>query len=290
MLKSNLCYPFPVLRNESIDYKQSTFIVEVNKEVNSTSHILNVNYIVNNEYIKDLIQNGFAKVGVIVKSSAVWYRKFFDITTNNKILIDAKEVYGRVYVLPCIVATKKIENFYNDDFEEEFKISTIEINAGEIIGVSEELVFDAILSNDIFKNTSSIFDIVSTKENYISYDLSQSKIVVMIPKSLHDKYRTIERSSLKPAPILNSMIIFPVLVEVLEEMKTSFDELDENCNWYKTIKKTIDYKRNQGLMKGLDINGDIEDPYLVAQCLTNGLLLSSCDRLNDILMNPDGGV
>ena len=43
-------------------------------------------------------------------------------------------------------------------------------------------------------------------------------------------------------------------------------------------------------MKGLDINGEIEDPYIVAQCLTNGLLLSSCDRLNEILVNPEGEI
>lgn len=43
-------------------------------------------------------------------------------------------------------------------------------------------------------------------------------------------------------------------------------------------------------MKGLDINGDIDDPYLVAQCLTNGLLLSSFDRLDNMLVNPEGGI
>ena len=288
MLKSNLCYPFPVLRNESIDYKSSTFDVKIDKNVDSTSHIFEINYDIRNTYIKELVNDGYAKVGLIVKSNAVWYRKFFDITNSNIVRIDAKEIYGRVYLLPCIIATKKIENFYSDDFDEEFKISNISVNAGEIIGISDEMVFDAILNNDIFKNSSSIFDIISTNENYISYDLTQSKIVVMIPKSLHDRYKSIERSSQQPAPILNSMVIFPILVEALEEMKRASDDFDDTNSWCKTIKKTIEVKHKEGLMKGLDINGDIDDPYLVAQCLTNGLLLSSCDRLSDILVGLGG--
>lgn len=243
MLKSNLCYPFPVLRNESIDYQTSTFNVDIEKDIDKSSHIFRIKYDIKNDYVCDLIDRGYAKVGLIVKSNAVWYRRFFDITNVDTIKIDAKDIYGRVYILPCIVAVKNIECFYSDDFDEEFKSSSIFINAGEMIGVSDELVFDAILNNDIFKNSSSIFDIISTKEDYISYDLSQSKIVIMIPKAFHDRYKIIERSSQQPAPILNSMIIFPILVEALEEMKKSSNDFDDTNSWCKTIKKTIEYKK-----------------------------------------------
>ena len=289
MLKSNLCYPYPILRNESIDYKTAVFNVRINKEIDNSSYTFKCEYTISSDYINKLVEEGKAKVGVIIKSNAVWFRNFYDITYNNTITIDSRDIYGRVYILPCIVATTNIDNFYSNEFDEEFRMTNIKINAGEIIGLSDELVFDAILDSDIFKTSSSIFDIIGTDDEYMSYDLSQSKIVIMIPRDIHDKYKSMENSSMQPAPILNSIVVFPVLVEVLEQMKNNIDEFDESYNkWYTTIKKNIDSKRKGGKIKGLDINGDIDDPYLVAQSLTSGLLYTSCERLGNMIIN-DGG-
>lgn len=286
MLKSKLNYPYPMLRTESLDYKKSIISSKIEKRTTENSHILNVEITTNNEYINDLLSKGVAKKGILVKSNAVWYRKFFELNDKEEIILDAKDVYGNVDLLPCIVANERIDDFFSDDFTDAFKHVRITIEKGELIGVGKESNFDAILDSDIFKNTSSIFEFISTDQNVSSYDLEQDKIVIYIPKEIHQSYLSVANSTASPKSVLNSILVFPVLVSVLFDMK-EIDEVDDEFlkskKWYITIIKTIEIKKQNNCIQGLDSTGKIENPILVAQSLTNGLTLSSFIKLKDIL-------
>ena len=287
MLKSNLNYPYPMLRSESIDYRSSVINSKINIETTNESYKLNVEITTNDEYINNLLEKGIVKKGILVKSNAVWFRKFY-LLSNEDIIINSKDIYGKVELIPCIVATEKINNFFSDDFEEEYKYSNITIESGEFIALGEEYCFDALLDSDIFKNTSSIFEMVSVNENNVSYDLNYDKIVIRIPKNMHQNYLNVANSIVSPKSILNSIIVFPVLVSVLFEIKemNSNGEEDEEIidkKWYKTIIKTIEFKKKNNVISGLDNSGNIENPLLVAQSLTNGLTSSSFMKLKEIL-------
>lgn len=286
MLKSNLSYPYPMLRHESIDYRTSVINSSVSIETTNESYKLNVEITTNNKNINDLLDKGIAKKGILIKSNAVWFRKFYYLS-NEEIVINSKDIYGKVELLPCIVATKQIDDFFSDDFEEEYKYSKISIKPGEFLGIGEEYCFDALLDSDIFKNTSSIFEMVSVDEGKVSYDLNYDKIVIQIPKDMHQNYLSVANSKESPKSILNSIIVFPVLVSVLYDIKEmNSNEEDEEFidkKWYKTIMKTIEIKKKENAITGLDSSGDIENPILVAQSLTNGLTMSSFIKLEEIL-------
>lgn len=287
MLKSNLNYPYPMLRGESIDYRTSVITSKINIETLKESYKLNVEISTNDANINDLLSKGVAKKGVLVKSNAVWFRQFY-IISDEEIIIDSKDIYGKVDLLPCIVATERIENFFSDDFVEEYKYSNITIESGEFLALGEEYCFDALLDSDIFKNTSSIFEMVSTDEDNVSYDLNYDKIVIYVPREIHQNYLNVANSVASPKSILNSIIVFPVLVSVLFEIKEmNFNVEDDEAffekKWYKTIMKTIELKKKSNAMSGLDNFGNIDNPLLVAQSLTNGLTLSSFMKLKNIL-------
>ena len=284
MLKSNLNYPYPMLRSTSIDYRTSVISSSILLETTSNAYELNVSITTNNDNINNLLEEGKLITGILVKSNAVWYRKFYPVK-NGTIIIDAKDIYGKVDLLPCIVSTQEINDFFSPDFEDEFKYSKISIGPGEIIGLGEELCFDALLDSDIFKNTSSIFEMVAVDDNNLSYDLNNDKIVIFIPREMHKNYINVANSTTSTKSILNSIIVFPVLVSVLYDIRNFSDDEDyyENKKWYKTIKKTIESKSKNNLMNGLDSLGNIENPILVAQCLTSGLTMTSFMNLKDLL-------
>ncbi len=288
MLKSNLCYPYPVLRSESIDYRKDVFNVKVEDiETSPNSYILKFDINITNDNINELIAQRRAKVGVLIKSGSVWYRKFFDLSNQKIIELDSKDVYGKVSLLACVIANTKIDNYFSEDFEEEYKITSITINPGEFLAIGDEYSFDALLDSDIFKNTSSIFELAPTDEKNISYDINSDKIVIFIPKDIHKKYTGVAQNSASPKSILNSLLVFPVLLSVIYEIKKDA-ELYEDKKWYKTIKKTIETKVKSKTMNGVDFTGEIEDPLLVAQSLTNGLTISSFDKLEEILIEGEG--
>ena len=284
MLKSNLNYPYPMLRSTSIDYRTSVISSSILLETTSNAYELNVSITTNNDNINNLLEEGKLITGILVKSNAVWYRKFYPVK-NGTIIIDAKDIYGKVDLLPCIVSTQEINDFFSPDFEDEFKYSKISIGPGEIIGLGEELCFDALLDSDIFKNTSSIFEMVAVDDNNLSYDLNNDKIVIFIPREMHKNYINVANSTTSTKSILNSIIVFPVLVSVLYDIRNFSDDEDyyENKKWYKTIKKTIESKSKNNLMNGLDSLGNIENPILVAQCLTSGLTMTYFMNLKYLL-------
>ena len=286
MLKSNLCYPYPMLRSEPIDYRTSIINSKIDIETNEKSYKLKIEISTNNKDINNLLEKGHIKKGILVKSNTVWFRKFYYLSNNSEIVIDSKDVYGRVELLPCIVATQRIENFFSDDFEDEYKYSNINIECGEFIALGDEYCFDALLESDIFKNTSSIFEMIPTDENNVSYDINGHKIVIYIPKNMHQNYLNVANSIASPKSILNSIIVFPVLVSVLFDIMTASEDEYLERKWYITIMKTIESKKkNNGIVQGLDNVGNIENPLLVAQSLTNGLTLSSFIKLKNILEN-----
>lgn len=288
MLKSSLSYPYPVLRSESIDYKTSILSIQIDLDTQDTNYFIKVCLNTNNSYINSLLSDERVKKGVIIKSNSVWYKEFFDLTNDNQLTINSKDIYGKVEIMPIIVATKKITNFYSNDFSEEYKSVNISINAGEIIAIGDEYSFDALLESDIFKNTSSIFEFCESDGEQLTYNVDEDKIVINLPKKIKEKYSLLANSISSPKSILNASLVFPVLTSVLYDVKEN-EDLFEDKKWFKTIMKTIDIKRQKGIMNGLGIDGKIDNPLEVAQSLTNGLLSAALDDIEKIIIDQNVG-
>lgn len=291
MLKNNLNYPYPMLKVDSRDYKESVIKESINMEIDKTTsdYVLTVNIDINNFEINNLILKGICEKGIIIKSNTVWFKKFFPIRENSTIRLKPYEVYGRVELLPCVVAKEKIDPFYSSDFSDEFMGVDVIVNSGEIIAIGEEQSFDALLENDLFKNTSSIFQFqIDENIKNIDYNIDDSeKIIIFLPKKIHKLYKNIvfiNKELMKS--ILNSILVSPVLLSVLYEMKDHKENYVDK-KWYKTICKTVEQKLDQGIAFGFQSNGDVKDPIIAMQTLTKGLIETALEDFYEHIENYD---
>jgi hypothetical protein len=163
-----------MLKSEAIDYKVDCIKSDVKVNTLDKGYELEIEINTVNGNINRLLDEKKIKRGLYVRSGAVWFRKFFDLQNDNKLFIPSHEIYGKVELLPCNVAVDKIDVFYSNDFSNEFKDLKITINPGELVGIGEELCFDALLESDVLKNTSSIFVFNESDEKSISYDIENS--------------------------------------------------------------------------------------------------------------------
>lgn len=286
MLKNNLNYPYPMLRNSCVDYQTSVLISEIDLEATVDKYIISSNISTTNKEINQLLQEGKVKKGIFVEAKSLWFRKFYDLTDNAVLEISTKELYGHVTLTPCIVSIEYIDDFYSQDFCKEFllmKKSKIHINKGEIVAIGEDYGFDAYFEKDIFRNVANIFQFnISNKKN-VEYDLSNDVIAISLPRVLYHKYFTISRGFSRINAILNSVLIFPILVSTLHDLNSNYDSYVDK-KWFLTIKKSLE--NNNIFMSNSDI--PIDDPIICAQMLTNDLLLETMETLEFLVSNGEG--
>ena len=177
---------------------------------------------------------------VEIQSPATWYRKLFPVKGNTPIRLEPASVHERVELTPCIIATTQIPGFTNDDFEEEYKGMTFDLNAGDVIAIGEIRTFDALYQDDIIKNGTSPVTIArSETAKDISCDFSGSLIEITLPADQHDRYL---ECGYKPEKYkaLNAILSIPALVEAIGIIANDVNYPNqpsglESKAWYKTI-------------------------------------------------------
>lgn len=242
MLKSSLNYPYPVLRKNPEDYKASTFENEINVKATDAGFEIKVSCDVKNTEILDLIADGSLSYGLQVQCTATWLRKFEKSRSKDFTLFLSKDdVYEKVEICPCIVTNVDLLDFSNEDFAEEYQDMQFNIRVGELVACGDKLKFDAVYKKDILKNTSSIFNIKCDDEiKAIDISTEYEKIYIYLPKNIFELYEYHRVDELRH-PVINAIIIVPVLSEVLRIMRDSADQNEQLAEkrWYKTIKNKL---------------------------------------------------
>ncbi len=279
MLKNSLCYPYPILRTTSIDFKESILDTKISKEIIDNEYVLTVDVETNNNQITRFINEGFIIKALFVESGALKYKRMFNVTVDNKVRIPCDQIYGKVELQVCLICNQNIDTYYNTDFNEDFQGFNISLSKGDIIGLGDAYEFDALLEKDNIKNISSIFIINEAYENYMSYDISGDQVIIYLPKELKNEYETI-RQMKDTYPILNSMIVFPVLCELVRYCLN--DETDSQ--WYFVLKKKI-----HELIEAKIINKNENDHFKIAQIIVDSLHEKGLLALDQIIRNAKVG-
>lgn len=164
MLNSMMNYPYPILRNQAIDYKTGIFKVDIKKTNRSKGFDLSIDYDVTNRRIKEMLDQRILAYALQIQCVSTWYRKL-EISENagQNVFIPTSMVHERVDLCPCIIALKDISNFTNEDFSEDFEGITFSVNTGEVVGIGERQKFDAIYKDDIIKKVIRLCILIMTK-------------------------------------------------------------------------------------------------------------------------------
>lgn len=142
----NRAFPYPILdgsdysRDDYIDggYQASfenSAINEQGKVVFTIEHFCTV------DELRNVVSDGKAKFGVLVTCSDTSLRKFFTSEyEEQKIEIEAKDLYGRVEIWPQIVAVAQIEGFSSEFLNEEFKDLAFDLEPGDVLATDDSVV------------------------------------------------------------------------------------------------------------------------------------------------------
>lgn len=240
MLNPNINYPYPVIRAHEEDYRTTVFKGELTVNLQPDFYLVRPAFEINNTGIAELIEVGKLTYAIEIQAPATWYRKLILVKDNKSIRLDPAFIHERVELTPCIIATRQIVAFTNDDFEEEYRGMSFGINVGDVIAIGEAKSFDALYQDDIIKNGTSPVTIArSDTAKEISCDLSGSLIEITLPADQHDKYL---ECGYKPEKYktLNAILSIPALIEAIGIIANDVNHPDqpsslESKAWYKTI-------------------------------------------------------
>lgn len=284
MLNVNINYPYPVLREYEEDYQNTIFEGNLAVRLDTDGYLVHPAFDINNEGIKELIQEEILTYALEVQCASTWFRRLYPIKDNTIIKIDAQTIHERVELIPCIIASKSLEAFSNSDFAEEYKGMTFDIKAGDVLGIGGKRVFDALYQNDIIKNGSSIVNIEGSKTaKEIVCNYSGSVIKITLPEAQYNNYINCgyNRSKYK---MLNAILIIPVLVEAIGIIQ--MDENDpehtsgfESCAWYKTIVANLKRYAENDEIKYTKL---LEKPFSSAELLLGNNSAAALDFLCQI--------
>ncbi len=276
MFKINGNYSHPILTYEPIDYKKSTFMVEYSHKAVKTGHYFKIKFDVFNEEIKHIIDSKLVCFSIQVESSKAFYRKNFETYDYEyEIFLSNNEVIDMVEIGTALLVKESIKAFKSEDFVDDFEDMTFDLKKNEVIGVYPSIKKDIYSKQEVLKEVSSIFTIIEDEEvNSISYDTSNNKIKVTLPKDVSDYYKKCKNNDKKyNLQIINAIIFVPILTGVISDM-LNFEEVDNYSSfaWYKTlISKMEKYEREAGV----SVEKQKDDAFETAQRLMKNINIES---------------
>lgn len=243
MRKSNIIYPYPMLREGSNDYVDCSFSISNQEEVFDSKKEINGKFTLKIEYqlkcegLKEMISNNQAKVVLYLESRLTSYRKSFSFESDSnqiELEINKTELGDYVDIRPFIISNIDIESFKLKEHNQElFENTNCSIRKGDYL--AEATGLHIILDKyDPLADKPSIFKI------YVDYELKEDYTVEWesnyICITLNEKFYTMY-NKISNVPeyriVLSSLFVSPALVDVLSFMKN----LSEDDNDYYKDKK-----------------------------------------------------
>lgn len=238
-------YPYPVLSQFSDDYKESEFEVNINVEKAGHNILIRFNSRVKDDGLNHLLSSSQAIFVYHLECSQTGYRKA--LSTTNQLLdhvIFNDALAGKLQICPFIVASVDIKDYVNANFNPDYRGFKFDIDAGCVLGVGSQV--DVQINKELsdLANTRSVFSIVPNEDPVsigMLVDFDYNRIVIKLPETDFNNYQSL-RGEVLVQSVLNSLVIIPALVYVLEEVskRDACDRYEyESYSWYRTIKRSL---------------------------------------------------
>ena len=248
-------YPYPVLWNKNDDYKKpSKFLVEIEAKENFKNIKLKINFLLKDKEIENLIKENKAEYVVHIEATSTYFRELIS-TREAEINYDLKDndILGRLQMSFFILAKEDILDYKNSNFNEDYSGESFNLKKGNIIAIADSYRFDIEKNDDNLEKVSSIFSICqkeTVEQTGMTVDMNSEKIRIALNKTDYINYHQLSQNS-NNINIINSIIIFPALIFIFEQLKKDFDENDfVDYKWFRALRKIFE-KNNQSLNKDL---------------------------------------
>lgn len=241
-------YPHPVLWTNSNDFIDCEFKTELTIDTTSDYYTVNANFSTTSGYLRNLISNLRASYAIHIECSSTRYR---DIILFNKsrytTTIPAHNLDGKVEICTFILANEYINDYHDEHFHPDFDNIDFEVWKGDVLGVGNEVTFNADLIHDSLRNIPSIFSVQEYNHGEpMEINLMGNKIVILLSKANFEQYNSL-RLVENMQPVLASLVIIPALVCVLEDIKSKSDssefevleQMEEESRWFRVLKRKL---------------------------------------------------
>ena len=238
-------YAYPVLSEEKDDYINSIFDVKVEHYMQGVNYIkFDFNILMNNEEIQQLLVEGKAEYVIHIECSTTAFRTTIHTISQQKTYeIPVGRLNGKLEIVALLVAKEDIKNYTNNDWNEDYNGVTFDFSRGSILGYKNLISLDIIKNFEELSNASSIFIVynrLTTEPKPIDVNIDASMIKIGLSMQDYEIYsRFCKKTQFQP--ILNSMIVFPALVYVFEELKQETGiEANEGKAWFISLYKAYE--------------------------------------------------
>ncbi|MBJ8007711.1 hypothetical protein [Bacillus cereus] len=253
-------YPHPVLSKNTDDFNpaKASFDIKVSKKIERMNYKLICSVSLKEKNLESLLAEG--KIAFLVKiiCSATRYREVFQFQDMDYIItIPAIMAEKKVEIYTFIVATEKNESYFSKDFNEDYEGTSFIVFPGDVLAEGSEYQFKVDKKIDSLVKIPSIFTI--TYNNHkdtppVDVNIAGEKIIVTLNHENFQKYkylRELQNQYGHLAALTSSLFILPALVNVINDIRKSLDECN---NDYETIKVYIaEYEINHRWFKVLNM-------------------------------------
>lgn len=169
--------------------------------------------------------------------------------------IPVGRIFGKLEVIALIVLKDNINHFVNSDWNDDYNGISFDLAKGSIIGYKNLPALDIVKNYEELTSASSIFTIykrLTTEEKPMDVNIDSSLIKIGLGTQEYEIYsRFCKKTQFQP--ILNSMLVFPALVYVFEELKQETGiEANQGKAWYISLDKAYE-------KRGINFMDEIKD-------------------------------
>lgn len=244
-------YTYPVLSEERDDYIDSIFDAEVQYKMNGVNNLLfNFDIEMDNKDLQSMILEGEAEYVIHIECANTSFRTaIHDISNHVSKEIPIGRINGRIEIIVLMVTKKDVQHFRNSNWDDDYEGISFELSKGSILAYKNIPAIDIVKNYEELNSASSIFKVykrLTNESKPMEVDLSPAQIGIGLGLKEYEIYsRFCDKEEFQP--ILNSMIVFPALVYVFEELKQD-NGIDNYSgrNWYISLARAYE-KRGVGL-------------------------------------------
>ncbi len=254
---NNRTFNYPVLAAGRDDYKKCAFEADFNFKQTADSIIFDFDFDTDCAEINNLIASGKAEYIVHFECSATIFRKILKSATPQiSTEIKLSRVKNVLEIVAAIVLKNDVENFYCKDWSEDFSGLKFNLSKGNVLAYKTLPSLKISDNPDNFAGNESIFTVCRAflEESKFEVDFGGERIKITLGNAEYDFF---VNANLNPKlqPVVNSLVILPALIYVLEELQTEGALEDyQYKDWFLSLKNNysadfVDDLKNKDLFE-----------------------------------------
>lgn len=262
-------FPYPTINNSknASCFQNSHFaLIYEDAEDDNNLVLKNAHIELDNQVLIELFEQGKVDATVIVECSSTIFRKSFNISRIPKdIIVPITNLRDQV-VISCFVYVKEDFSYISDDFLEDYKGYTFNIEKYDILAIDDGFTTRIEYDESKDKKVSSIFSIIKDEfiiNNVMKIEPTVKKIVIHLPEEQFDCYENMKNND-NYQEIFFSILTIPALISCLQNIKdqilyneVTFDDIHLDYSWFGSIeyayKNQFDEELDENKFKKLNI-------------------------------------